>query len=198
MKEIKNKIVNMKKRAVISLTNDDSKAISYAQVEYLDNVGYMEAIYPYGMSANAPKGNICLIEAVGGDEANLAGIPYSQQDRFKNLKEGEVVFGSPKGGSYLKFLENGDIEIYAKGNIIVKSDSNLNIESKESDIKVSDQMKFESNSHYFQLNSSGDFDSNAKFHLGTGGQAIARVGDSVLVDGKTGSITVGSSNNTSN
>lgn len=114
MHNLLTKISNLVKRAVITLTNDDSKNISHCQATYLDKVSPIETIYPYGFGANAPVGNIVLLFNIGANEANLAGIPYSQKDRFKNLKSGEVVVGSPKTGSYIKFLENGDIEILSK------------------------------------------------------------------------------------
>lgn len=43
-----------------------------------------------------------------------------------------------------------------------------------------------------------EINTTGKVNLGAGGSAIARTGDAVLVDGKTGSITGGSGNNTSN
>jgi phage gp45-like len=123
MRHLINKISNIIKRAVITLVNDDSKNIAHCQVSYNDKPATIETIYPYGMSANAPVGNIVLLFNVGSNEANLAGIPYSQQDRFKSLKSGESIFGNPISGCYIKFLENGDIELLSKKNVKIFSNN---------------------------------------------------------------------------
>lgn len=214
------KISNVVKRSVITLNNDDEKNISYCQISYLNKDAHMEQIYPYGFSAQAPAGNIVLFFSVNGNEANLAGIPYSQQTRFKNLKSGEVIVGSPASGSYVKFSSNGDIEILSKqkitinaeadvdvttkGNINITTDNDLNIKAKNikiesEDFRVDSQtMLFTSGSFSFGFDTSGIFDGNGTFNFGTGGAYIARLGDEVVVDGKTGTITTASTHNKSN
>jgi phage gp45-like len=220
MNNIYTKISSIVKRAFITLGNDDSKTVSHCHATYLDKISPLEAIYPYGFSANAPIGGMVLVFTVGGSEANLAGIPYSQQERFKGLKSGEVVIGSPTSGSYIKFLANGDIEILskqkitvnttsdidvnAKGNINITTDNDLNIKAKNikidsDDFKLTSQtMMFTSGSFSFGFDTSGVFDGNGTFNFGAGGNYIARLGDEVIVDGKTGTITTASSNNKSN
>lgn len=131
MNNILTKISSMLKKAIITLTNDDSKDISYTQVSYLEKTTNIENIYPYGFSASAPVGNIVLVGTVGSNEANLVGIPYSQKNRFKNLKSGEVVIGNPITGSNIKFSENKDINLYSLGNFIVDITNNLSLQSNK-------------------------------------------------------------------
>ncbi len=220
MNNLFTKISNVVKRGIITLGNNDSKPVAHCQISYLGKTSNMEQIFPYGFSAQAPVGNIALFFAVGGNEANLAGIPYSQQDRFKGLKSGEVIVGSPASGSYVKFLANGDIEILskqkitvntisdidviAKGNINITTDNDLNIKAKNikidsDDFKLNSQtMMFSSGSFSFGFDTSGVFDGNGTFNFGTGGAYIARLGDQVTVSGVNGTITSASSNNKSN
>lgn len=167
------KVINLVKRCYISLAGKDNQSFATAQVSYFGKASYIETIYPYGLSANAPVNTFALVFNVMGQEENLAGIPYGSQERFKPLKEGEVIVGSPKTGSYVKFMSNGDIDIYSKGNININTANDANITAAN-------------------INFSG------KVNLGSGGAAIARVGDEVLVGSSTGTITSGSSNNTSN
>jgi hypothetical protein len=117
MRHILNKIANLAKRAVITKTNDDSKNVAYCQISYLDRVRNMVLMYPYGMSAQAPVGNIVMHWAIGGNEANLIGVPYSQQGRFQGLKDGEVVFGSPVTGSYTKYTVDKNILFHSEKDV---------------------------------------------------------------------------------
>jgi phage gp45-like len=197
MKYLLTKISNVVKRALITLINNDSKSIAHCQAKYLDKVANIETIYPYGLSANAPVGNIVLLFNVGSNEANLAGIPYSQKDRFKNLKSGEVIVGSPKSGSYIKFLENGDIEIESKNNLTINA-KKVNINATQEFNIISPTMNFTSDAFSFSFDASGVFQGNGTFNFGTGGAYIARLGDQVTVGGNVGTITSASTNNKSN
>ena len=211
MHKLQNKISSITKRAMITSPGDDDKDIAYCQVTYLGKVTNIETIYPYGMSAKAPANNIVMLSNVGSNEANLVGTPYSQQGRFKSLQVGEVVVGNPVTGSYVKFLANGDIQIESKGKLIVNAakDMTVNVVNElditAKDIKINSEtfaltsqtMQFTSGSFSFGFDTSGVFQGNGKFNFGTGGLAIARVGDQVIVGGVTGAITTGSTNNTS-
>lgn len=109
MKNIQAKLSNLIKRGAITLTNADNKSVSYGQVKYLGKTALVENVYPYGLNAHAPVGGISLLFSVGDNEGNLASIPYCQSERFKNLKPGEVVIGSPATGSYIKFSQSNEI-----------------------------------------------------------------------------------------
>jgi phage gp45-like len=140
MKHLLNKIVNSIKRSVVTNLGKDDEDIAHCQVTYFGKVSNIETIYPYGMIAKAPIGSIVLQYNVGANEANLAGIPYSQKCRFKGLKSGEVVFGNQVTGSYVKFLENGDIEIIGKNDVNLTVSKDLKIISKKITINASDNV----------------------------------------------------------
>lgn len=203
MIQLINKISNIVKRAVVTKSGGDDQGSHTCHCSFLGKDTVVEQIYPYGMSANAPVGCVVLSFSVGGNEANQAGIPYSQQIRFSGLKSGEVVFGNPLSRSYIKFDEDGNIEIYSKKDIKIKTEEKISIEAKNIEIKSEDfklesnAMSFSSGSFSFGFDTSGVFSGDGKFNFGVGGQAIARVGDEVTVGGNVGTITSGSTNNTS-
>lgn len=120
LQQVYNKILNMVRKAYISLTNDDSADYSTIQVTYQGKQNNAQPIYPYGLNANAPEQTLIMLYRIGSEE-NLFGIPYACKERFRNLKKGEVTIGSPKTGSYIKFLENGDIEMYTTSNININN-----------------------------------------------------------------------------
>ncbi len=181
MMSLLTKIINLCKRGFVSNSLQDDKDSSIAQITYFGKTGISEIVSPYGLSSRLPVGTQTLTFSVQGQENNRASIGYSQEDRFKNLLEGEVVVGNPKTGASVKFSIDGSIIINPSptGSLIINSNGDLSI-SANGDIK---------------LKATGEVDVDAtRVNLGTGGPAIARVGDSVLVGTSTGTITSGGSN----
>lgn len=143
---------NLIKRAYITLTNDDSGQFSVTQVNSLDKTMPAEAIYPYGLYAQAPVNCLALIMSIQNDEGNLVAIPYGSQIRIKGLKSGEVAVGNVVSKAYIKFDESGNIII----NSLTNGKTTVNTD----------------------LNVSGSHLTN----LGSGGQPIARKGDIIKVN----------------
>lgn len=127
--DIYNSITGMIKRAVLTLAGKDANKYQTSQVSYLGKTADTEIIYPYGLCGNPPLGSLVLLFNVQGMEENRAGIANLPSKRFNGLKEGEVAVGNYLTGSYVKFLEDGNIEIVASGgsinvtgNIVVNGD----------------------------------------------------------------------------
>ena len=123
-------IKNLIKRGTVSRKTEDSGDYSIAQIKWMSKkVGNVEVLHPYGMSSYAPVGSLALMFNIMGQEANRAAIVNDPKRRFKDLKEGEVAIGNFLTRSYVKFLENGDIEIVTTNNqnITVTGDSNLTV-----------------------------------------------------------------------
>lgn len=118
--QLYNKIINIVRKGYISLANDDNKDYPSAQITYQGKQNNVLYIFPYGINANPPEQTLVSFFKIGNEE-NLQGTPYTCKERFKNLKRGEVVVGSPKTRSYVKFLESGDIEIYTQKNVSINS-----------------------------------------------------------------------------
>lgn len=179
MKMLYTKIINLVKRAYVSKSLPDNKEANVTQVSYFGKAGTSEVVSPYGVYVNLPKDLQVLLFAVQGQEDNRACIGYSQADRFKNLKEGEVLIGNPKTKTFIKFNENGSITIDSKSKIEITSAGELNI-------NVTGAVK---------LTASGSVDIDSpQVNLGVGGQKIARLGDQVTVGANIGTITSAGTN----
>src|SRR5690349_2108707 len=97
----------------------------------MDKTSDMEVIYPYGLFAQAPVNSLALVFSIQGNEENLAGIVYAYRDRFKNLKEGEVLLGNILTGSFIKFDKDGNIEINSKKDVNVTITGNAIINAQQ-------------------------------------------------------------------
>lgn len=116
---------NLIKRAAVAIINDSGN-YQTAQVSYFGKVSDIEVINPYGISSSPPIDSLVLMFNVMGQEENKAGIINAQPLRFKNLKEGELVVGNYLTGSYVKFLQNGDIDVFTGNDVNIEC-GNANI-----------------------------------------------------------------------
>jgi hypothetical protein len=132
-------IKSVLKHGYVSKVGPDDRSVHGAYCTYLgkENVPF-ENILPYGLYANPPVGTPLILMSKNGVEANLAGIPYGQKDRFKNLKEGEVKIGNPVSGAYILFSEDTGISQYAPKQIAIVTDDSYTITCAK-DFKVISQ-----------------------------------------------------------
>ncbi len=149
------KIVNMIKKATIKNLFSDNQNAQIVQIQYLNKTAVSELINVYGISSLPPIGAQFVAFNLGGEEGNKFGFAYSPQNRFKDLKEGEVVVGNVKTGSSVKFNADGSISVSANGDINISG----------SDVII--------NGGKITLN--GDCELG-----GPGGLPIARLGDAVV------------------
>lgn len=168
------KILNMVKRAFVSISLPDDKASGAVQVSYFGKAGISEVLSPYGLSVRLPDNIQVLLFAVQSQENNRICIGYSQKDRFKNLEKGEVVTGNPQTRSFIKFDKDGNITIDSKAEINITSANKVTIDVTGTvDLKATGDVTVDS----------------PKVNLGVGGLPIARLGDAVMVGGTPGTIT---------
>ncbi len=156
---MKHTIQNLIKRALVSLSIIDNGKTqsSGAQIKYMDNVANMETIYPYGLFSNAPVGSLVICLNNQGQEANRTGFAYSPPNRFIGLLEGEVIVGNSVTQASIKFSNDGSITVQSNSNLIVNCKSAI-ITAEDTTV-------------------------NGNVNLGgSGGQGVARIGDTV-VDG---------------
>lgn len=178
------RLCNLIKRGVITLVLGDTGTYARAQAGFFGRVKTVEVVFPYGLYANAPKGASVLLFDVNGQEENMAGIAYDALSRFKNLAEGEVVIGNPKTGSYAKFSQDGKIAINSVSDVDIIAGGVANITSSGAATITCTNCTIAA---------------SGTIALGSGGMAVARVGDAVAVDPSThiGTITAGSTKVTS-
>lgn len=183
---------NMIKRAYVSLVHTDNKIYSYAQISYLGSTLDAETLYPYGMNANAPLNSAAIVFNINADESNRVCMCYTPDRRFKDLKEGEVQIGNGLTQASIKFSHDGKIQIVTDADVEITSSakvkiiSSTDVEINATNIKIAGDVDI-----------TGDLSVSGSSALGSSGAAIARVGDAVVVGGISGTITSGSSTNTS-
>lgn len=167
---LQTKTRNLVKRGYVTAPGSDENDYAVIQISCLSpaKTANAELVSPYGLSVNLPKDIQVLTFSVQGHEENKACIGYSQVNRFKNLKPGEVVVGNPGSisedgtvevpSSFVKFANDGTIEISSDSDITVVAD-NVSVNANTVD-------------------------------LGVGGAKIARLGDTVHVSLATGDGTI--------
>lgn len=193
MNRIFTAIQNIVKRAYVSRSEPDTKDASLVQVSYFKKTGIAEVISPYGLCSRLPVNLQVVLFAVQGQENNRACIGYSQHDRLKNLAEGEVALFNPQTKTFIKLDKDGNIDIDCKAKIVINAASDVELTNvgkltinSTGDIDITTSGKVD-------LKSTGDVDIDApQVNLGTGGAAIARVGDDVNLT--TGKIITGGTN----
>ena len=160
------------RRSQITRVSGDVNSFQTAQISYMGRVSDTEILWPYGMYGNVPINSLCVTLAVNGQEENKVTLPSRSHKRIRrNLKAGEVGIGNFNTQSEVFFDADGNILIISKGDLVVTVVGNVTINAQNVTL--------------------GD-----KVNLGSGGAAIARVGDSVQVGASTGTITSGSANHT--
>lgn len=212
------------KRAFLSLAGRDDTDFPTSQAEYNGKNADTEILQPYGLYGNPPTGSLLVLMHVNGEEENRVALATYPQIRFMNMKEGEVAVGNPLTKSVTAFRLNGDIETVSTNNevITVKLNSTTTVGGQKS-VTVTEGMNVTVGIDYnltivgilrlllggitigtpeggdINIDGSGSFfNLGGKFRIGgTGGAAIARVGDRIQLDsGPQGTIISGSGNHT--
>lgn len=182
----------MIKRAVITNPSSDVDQFGVSQNSYFGKTGKAQDVYPYGIHAVPPEGTLTLLFNVNAQEDNQAQIPLCDQFRTKGKKPGEVEGGNFLVGSVYIFKENGDWNIDIKGDVNLNVDGDVNITTK-GDANVTAQGDVNVNAQGNANVTATNINLEGSVNLGSGGAAIARVGDAVS-GGNT--IIGGSSNHT--
>lgn len=129
---ILNKFKNIIKIAYISLNNtDDSTDRHINTISSYGGQYNTMAVYPYGISANAPANTSqTLTFSIQDSKGVTASIPFNQTERFKNLEPNEVKIGN--------FIQKNNIFFDINGNVIIESTNNGNakIELNGDNIKL--------------------------------------------------------------
>ncbi|MGD9276257.1 MAG: hypothetical protein PVJ67_03740 [Candidatus Pacearchaeota archaeon] len=114
-------IKNIIKVGYVSNSLPDTGQFPKVQVEYPNKHGDAFVINPYGLYTRLPVGVQAIIFAVNGNDNNRAIIGCSRDERFKNLEEGEVLIGNVIKNTYVKFKNDGSVEIYTSGNVNINA-----------------------------------------------------------------------------
>lgn len=120
-------LLQLIKQAYISAVNDDSKVFPIADVTYNSKISKAVRFSPYGLCSNAPLNSNVILLTIDGMESLKYALCDDMQNRFKNLKEGEVVLYNYVSGSYVYLKENGDVHINCKNDIQIDVVGDANI-----------------------------------------------------------------------
>ncbi len=167
-------IPNIVKRSRITKVGKDDGNYAVSQVDYLGKVCDVEILTPYGLYSNLPLDATTVLWNVQGQEENRVGIGNTPKTRFKNLKAGEVVVGSPQTLSNVAFKEDGSIVVTGKGNAVVTVDASGNISiTTDGTLGISStgNMTLHSNAKVILSGTAIELNGNAV--------GVARLGDSV-------------------
>ena len=105
----------------------DNLPFRKARVKGLGKESTVYVVYPYGLTANAPEGALCVSWQVSGQESDRVAIADFPQSRPKDLAPGEVVVSNYLTGSEVRFSANGDIDITAVSNVNITATTALTI-----------------------------------------------------------------------
>lgn len=148
-------IRNLLRWCRISRDGDDAGIFPIQQVAYLGKVGNAVTWFPYGFHANVPADELAVLFSMGGNPEARAVLPGSPRERPK-VVAGEVVVYHPTTGTEIHFRANGDLEIASTGDVTVTA----------TNAKVT-------------ATATATVDGATVDLGGSGGPAVARVGDSV-------------------
>ena len=109
----------------------DTAQFPRTQLKYFNQVENVTVVYPYGYAANAPLNTLSVAVNVGSSDDTLS-FPMSGNERKKDLLPGEVAVENQLTGSFFKFTENGDVEIYSQNEINInnKGTGKINIDEE--------------------------------------------------------------------
>lgn len=186
-------IKNLLRYAVVTGPSDNDAAYPVQQISYQGKAADMLMLFPYGTHANVPNGALATLFAMEGDAGNKAGFAYTPKDRPVDLEPGEVAFYHPATKTFIKLRNSGNLEIDTN---VEDSGGNLVINSAAATVNTTGDTTVTAGGAV-NLTATGNVEVEAAqvnvdasvVNLGDGGQAIARVGDSVQVEVTSGSST---------
>jgi len=118
---LKNKIMTMIQRLIVT-ESEPYEAGEYpdAQVDALGKTSYVELLSPYGLAAKPPVGASGVKFNVQGESSNQVGIAYDPKTiPAHNSKEVVVGAFSATVPTYLKFTDQGTIEVWKGGTLVI-------------------------------------------------------------------------------
>lgn len=219
IKELRNLI----KRYKVTLAKEDTTGYPLTQVSFNGKTVDIEYLYPYGSHGVPPNESIGVGFNILAYEENKVGIFYNADMRPKGLKPGEYAAGNFSIDSLMKFLETGEISITSSNGskVVISEGGAITLSGKAGaiielddvgDVNITAPTTTVNGELVVTggvavgggINVTGASALTGGASLGSGGAAIARVGDAVQVTNvqsgsstRTGTITSGSSNNTS-
>lgn len=116
--------------AYFTTDQDNDKAYAQAQITRY-NLSYTSTVYyPYGYFAKAPAETQAILLHLEGKQDNAVALPYEPKTQFRDLENGEVIVGNQTSEVYIKFNNDGSVNI--------KATADVNIDCKDININCKD------------------------------------------------------------
>lgn len=125
MKALMQKILNMVTHVNVVQTYDDQELYPKVQVKYLRKDTDVTRLLPYPVIGNVPARGLGVKLNIQGSEGNRVAIMHDPKNRLKGLKEGEGGIHNSLTGSYVLLLENGNISVVSKQDLLEEVTGNL-------------------------------------------------------------------------
>ena len=124
---------NLIKLAYVSLSteSDSNKVYPTIQVTYHDTPHNAVRASIYGLVSIPPKDSTSLTLAAYGQESTLFAFSDDYRNRFKGLKEGEVLLGNYTTSSYTFYDSSGNAKVFSKEGIASVVGSKIYLGSKD-------------------------------------------------------------------
>lgn len=107
-----NKIKSLVRWCNITGKVDNAGQFPIQQIVYKNKTANAVMIFPYGVYAHAPgQDNLSVLFSIEGLAENKAVMPIVPKLRPRDLEQNEVAFYHPFTESFIKFRNNGDLEI---------------------------------------------------------------------------------------
>lgn len=121
-------MLNWVKLAVLKTLGLDDTKYPSAEVGFKGKDSDCLVFTPFGLYHNPPVGSGGVVFTPSGIESNLFGIFTDFETRFKDLKSGEVITGSPIHLNSIEFKTDGAVNILtADGTLNLASDGTLTL-----------------------------------------------------------------------
>lgn len=127
---------NLTRMAIKSMPIPDTEAtdngenknpIPQMQIRSYDAVKNCGKLGHYGYYGNAPKGSLVVVIQANGQEECLFGAEDDVNNRPRGLKDGEVMMYNTLTKNYIYFDENGNTKVYAKKDMQMTVEGQVNI-----------------------------------------------------------------------
>lgn len=102
----------------------DTTGYNYvAEVESMRLNTFAAVWHDYGYASSPPQGSHGLVFNLNAQPENQFCFLYDPNTRFEGLKPGEVIVGNQLKQTFVKFLENGNVEITSTAELTVNCEN---------------------------------------------------------------------------
>lgn len=133
------KLKNIVRRVKITGPADNTGQFPVQQMTFKGKLINVMQIFPYGTYSNLSNESLGVMFSIDGNSSDRVALCYDPKNRPKDLEQNEVAFYHPPTQSFIKFRNNGDLEVSTvegetKGSIIINC-TNATVNA-ETDITV--------------------------------------------------------------